>query len=149
MCGGVLGASWRYEGRISAFRFIICHTIGRNIRYTLVHNCSHIASIVRHLESKCCIYKMYLESLFFHIYSYFSQIASIFTFSVDIFSHLATFSQIRGIFTFEGATSDTKLTLKRTSTRYDYIVFCIRVVSTHVMKDDKYTLTYIGYLGRF
>ena len=70
------------------------------------HDCGtikfpHIASILTHLESKCFIH---LEPHIFTFSVIFSHIASIFTFIVDIFSHLATFSHIAAIFTFEGAT---------------------------------------------
>ena len=48
---------------------------------------THIASILRHLKSK---YFIYLESLILsHLDIFFLQIASIFTFSVHMFSHSA------------------------------------------------------------
>ena len=57
-----------------------------------------------HLESKCFIH-VHLESLIFFTFRVtFSQIASIFTFSVDMFSTFSYLFTYSGIFTFEGAT---------------------------------------------
>ena len=60
---------------------------------------AYTASILRHLESKCCIH---LESLIF--FPLIFQIASIFIFNVEIFSTFSHLFTYRGIFTSEGAT---------------------------------------------